>query len=91
MKDSFKDLKMNENNPKWEKACMRVNDIYKRPNDVRSDFERDYNRIVNSNAYKRLNTKHKSFSLHIMIIYVQELNMLLMLNQLVIQLQNILA
>ena len=51
MKDSFKDLKMNENNPKWEKACMRVNDIYKRPNDVRSDFERDYNRRVHSYRY----------------------------------------
>ena len=58
MKGSFKDLKMNENNPKWEKACMRINDIYKRPNEVRSDFERDYNRIINSNAYKRL--KHKT-------------------------------
>lgn len=58
MKDSFKNLKMDENNPNWEKASKREDIIYKRNNDVRSDFERDYNRIINSNAYKRL--KHKT-------------------------------
>ncbi len=58
MKDSFKDFRMDENNPNWEKACKRNDVIYRRNNDVRSDFERDYNRIINSNAYKRL--KHKT-------------------------------
>lgn len=58
MRDSFINEKMDENNPKWEKACKRKMELYKRENDVRSEFERDYDRIINSNAYKRL--KHKT-------------------------------
>ena len=58
MKDSLKNVRMDENNLKWENSRKREYPIYKRENDVRSDFERDYNRIINSNSYKRL--KHKT-------------------------------
>ena len=36
----------------------REKGIYKRKNDLRSDFERDYTRIIHCNAYRRL--KHKT-------------------------------
>ena len=42
----------NINNSKWNNLIHRENKIYKRENDLRSDFERDYNRILHSNAYK---------------------------------------
>ena len=58
MKDSFSKVRMDENNPKWKDAIKREVQIYGRNNDFRSDFERDYTRIIYSNAYKRL--KHKT-------------------------------
>ena len=58
MKDSFKEVAANENNPKWENIIKREKEIYKKESDLRSDFERDYNRIINSTAYRRL--KHKT-------------------------------
>ena len=54
----FKDEAMTPDNPKWENAIMRVGDLYKKEYEPRSDFERDYNRILNSSAYSRL--KHKT-------------------------------
>lgn len=45
-------------NPKWEQLVKRQNEIYHRPDEVRSEFWRDYNRILHSNAYRRL--KHKT-------------------------------
>ena len=36
----------------------REQPLYNRGNDVRSDFERDYTRIIHSTAYRRL--KHKT-------------------------------
>jgi len=45
-------------NPKWEKSIIRKKSIYKRDNDIRSDFLRDYNRILHCTAYRRL--KHKT-------------------------------
>ena len=58
MKDSLKIVAMNKENPKWENAIKRKKELYKRNNDIRTDFERDYTRILNSDAYKRL--KHKT-------------------------------
>jgi len=58
MKNKFKDYAANENNPKWENMIRRESEIYKRENDIRSDFERDYTRIIHSNAFRRL--KHKT-------------------------------
>ncbi len=54
----FEQYAANENNPKWENMIKREKEIYKRNNDIRTEFERDYNRIIHSNAYRRL--KHKT-------------------------------
>ena len=45
-------------NPNWEKAIKRETPLYSRNNDIRNDFQRDYTRIIHSNAYRRL--KHKT-------------------------------
>ena len=57
MKDSFKDVRCDENSPKWENAVRRQTPIYSR-NEIRSEFERDYTRILHCQAYRRL--KHKT-------------------------------
>ena len=48
----------NENNIKWENIIKRQTPLYKRNNDIRSEFERDYTRIIHSLAYRRM--KHKT-------------------------------
>ena len=48
----FINEKADINNPKWNNLIHREKEIYKRENDLRSDFERDYNRILHTNAYK---------------------------------------
>ena len=45
-------------NPKWENSIKRKKELYKRNNDLRTDFERDYTRIIHCSAYRRL--KHKT-------------------------------
>lgn len=54
----FQDECMKEQNPKWQMAIRRETDLYVRPNEVRSEFVRDYNRILHCTAYRRL--KHKT-------------------------------
>ena len=58
MENKFKNYAANENNPKWKNIIKRENEIYKRPSDIRSEFERDYTRILHCNAFRRL--KHKT-------------------------------
>lgn len=58
MKNSFKNDSMTSSNPKWKQATSRLQPIIKRDNDLRSEFSRDYNRIIYSNGYRRL--KHKT-------------------------------
>lgn len=58
MKDSFKNYAININNPKWENVISRKLPLEVRKEDIRTEFDRDYNRIIHSNAYKRL--KHKT-------------------------------
>lgn len=58
MKSKFKEYSATPNNPNWEKIIKREKEIYKRENDMRSEFERDYTRILHCNAYRRL--KHKT-------------------------------
>lgn len=48
----------NENNPKWSQMILREKKLYSANIDLRTEFERDYTRIIYSNAYKRL--KHKT-------------------------------
>lgn len=58
MKDSFKDFACTENNEKWTQATKRELELYSRNNGIRSEFERDYTRILHSQAFRRL--KHKT-------------------------------
>ena len=54
----FEKYAANENNPNWDKIISRQSPLYNRNNFMRSDFERDYTRIIHSTAYRRL--KHKT-------------------------------
>jgi len=58
MEKKFINESANINNKKWDQMISRKSPIYIRDTDIRSDFERDYTRIIHSNAYKRL--KHKT-------------------------------
>ncbi|MBR6033542.1 MAG: HD domain-containing protein [Clostridia bacterium] len=58
MRDSFKDYCANPNNPKWENMIKREKELYSRKEDIRSEFERDHNRIINTTGYRRM--KHKT-------------------------------
>lgn len=58
MINSFTSVRADSNNYKWENMIKREKEIYRRRNDLRSDFERDYTRIIHCNAYRRL--KHKT-------------------------------
>lgn len=54
----FETVAMTEQNPKWNNAIKREKELYSRNNEIRTDFERDYTRVINCNAYRRL--KHKT-------------------------------
>lgn len=45
-------------NPKWKNCISRLDRLSHRKFEIRSEFERDYNRILNCTAYSRL--KHKT-------------------------------
>ena len=80
MEKKFINVSANENNPLWDKIIMRETPLYKRDNDLRTDFERDYTRVIYTNAYRRMKHKTQVFFLLQMTIFVQELSMLIMLN-----------
>lgn len=54
----MKHCAMNEQHPDYSIATQREESLYQRRNDLRSDFGRDYTRIIFSQAYRRL--KHKT-------------------------------
>ena len=54
----FENYAATQKNPNWDNIIKRETPLYKRNNDIRDDFERDYTRIIHCNAYKRL--KHKT-------------------------------
>ena len=58
MKDLLKEYAANEENNKWNNLIKREKELYKRNNDISSEFERDYTRIIHCNGYRRL--KHKT-------------------------------
>ena len=58
MKNSFINVAATINNPKWNNIISRDSHLYSRNTDIRSEFERDYTRIIHSSAYRRL--KHKT-------------------------------
>lgn len=49
---------MQPGHPKWPQAVAREGRLYSRSGDPRSEFYRDYSRILHSTAYRRL--KHKT-------------------------------
>lgn len=51
-------VKMCETHPLYKQAIQRKKDLYKRRRDLRSEFGRDYTRIVYSQGYRRM--KHKT-------------------------------
>jgi len=54
----FSSVAATPSNPTWNNLISRKDELYKKENDVRSEFERDYDRIIYCNAYRRL--KHKT-------------------------------
>lgn len=58
MENLFKDYAANENNPKWNNIISRKEPLYSRNNDIRTEFGRDYTRIIHSTGFRRL--KHKT-------------------------------
>ena len=58
MQNKLKKVSANINNPKWNNIIKRETDLYSRKNDIRSEFERDYTRIIHSLAFRRM--KHKT-------------------------------
>lgn len=58
MKNSFEKVRCDENNPAWELCVKRQHSLYARNNDIRSEFERDYTRLLHCEAFRRL--KHKT-------------------------------
>ncbi|MBR1540552.1 MAG: HD domain-containing protein [Clostridia bacterium] len=60
----FERFRMSEKNPKWENAIFRRKRLYSPKfgtDTMRSEFDRDYTRIINCNAYKRLKGKTQVF------------------------------
>lgn len=60
-KNEFTNVAMNENNPQWKSATRRMEALYSRSTDIRSEFFRDYNRILHCSAYSRLKYKTQVF------------------------------
>ena len=58
MRNAFENEKCSEKNEKWKQSIKRETEIYARNNDIRSEFERDYTRLLHCQAYRRL--KHKT-------------------------------
>ena len=58
MRNILNNYRAYEENPKWGNMISREKPLYKRDDDLRSEFERDYTRIIHSNSYRRM--KHKT-------------------------------
>lgn len=54
----FEKVAATKENPKWENMIKRTTPLYIRENEKRTEFGRDYTRIIHSRAYRRL--KHKT-------------------------------
>lgn len=58
MRNQFNNVATFEGSEKWEISIGRENSISNKSDDIRNEFSRDYNRILHSNAFRRL--KHKT-------------------------------
>ena len=54
----FAEVAITDKHPDWEIFSSRLLSLYRREDDIRSPFARDYNRILHCTAYRRL--KHKT-------------------------------
>ncbi|MDR0436916.1 MAG: HD domain-containing protein, partial [Bacteroidales bacterium] len=54
----FEKVAIKEGNPKWQESIARQTPIENKLGEIRTDFTRDYNRILHCTAYRRL--KHKT-------------------------------
>lgn len=61
MKDEFKEVSANIFNEKYSNMIKRENKLYNDSTSLRSEFERDYTRILYSTAYRRLRHKTQVF------------------------------
>lgn len=57
-RNSFSEVSITKENQKWNECISRLQPIEIRENDIRSEFGRDYTRILHSLGYRRL--KHKT-------------------------------
>lgn len=78
MENSFASVRMDEHNPRWALAVARNGDLYRRNGDFRTEFGRDYTRIIHSTAYSRLKHKTQVFLRRKMIIFVHVSSMSIM-------------
>ncbi len=58
MKDAFLAVRCSQDNGIWAQCICREHSLYNRNNDIRSEFERDYTRLLHCEAFRRL--KHKT-------------------------------
>lgn len=61
MKEEFKEVSANIFNEKYGNMIKRENKLYDDSTSLRSEFERDYTRILYSTAYRRLRHKTQVF------------------------------
>jgi len=61
-KEKFKNYGTFPGNEKWTDSIKRNNALYQKKDDIRSEFYRDYDRILHCKAYSRLKHKTQVFS-----------------------------